>query len=136
MKVFTNHLVMAFFGGIALIGPTFHYGPKSIIPHQPHHYLCRYFRICTRVGSWAEDGSGKDVLAATAGYAAVLVHFLRQVSRRLQRYLPRLDDDPPRIRHQTAIPLSRFRDIQFISRTRDFKSVNSTNCSLYFHSLF
>jgi hypothetical protein len=73
---FANRLIMALFGGIALITPV------QIMAFHPTRNTCL---ITTTVATLlfapilafeARDSSGKDVLTATAAYAAVLVVFV------------------------------------------------------------
>jgi len=71
-----NRFVMALFGGIALTGPTI------IMTLHSSRNTCLIttsvstvlFAIVLALG--ASDSSGKDVLTATAAYAAVLVVFV------------------------------------------------------------
>ena len=73
---FTERLTMALFGGIALIGPvlimTLH--PSQVISLVTISVATILFALCLAV--FANSTAGKDVLAATAAYAAVLVVFL------------------------------------------------------------
>jgi len=72
----SSRLAMAFFGGIALIGP------MLIMVLQPSRNTCLIttsvatFLFATLLALGARDSTGKDVLAATAAYAAVLVVFV------------------------------------------------------------
>jgi len=75
-KAFTERLIGAMFGGLALIGPMLIMVLKpsrdtSLITVSVATFL---FAISVAVG--AQDSLGKDVLAATAAYAAVLVVFV------------------------------------------------------------
>lgn len=75
-KAFTERVFMAMFGGVALIGPmlimTLHPSrDTSLITVSVATFV---FAIALAFG--ARDSAGKDVLAATAGYAAVLVVFV------------------------------------------------------------
>jgi hypothetical protein len=75
-KAFTGRVIMAMFGGAALIGPmlvmTLHQSRNtSLITVSVATFI---FALALAVG--AGDSSGKDVLAATAAYAAVLVVFV------------------------------------------------------------
>ena len=73
---FTERLAMALFGGVALIGPvlimTIHPSQtKSLVTVSVATIL---FALCLAI--FANSTAAKDVLAATAAYAAVLVVFL------------------------------------------------------------
>ena len=75
-KAFTERIVMAMFGGIALIGPvlimTLHKSRNtSLITVSVATFV---FALVLAVG--ATDSAGKDVLGATAAYAAVLIVFV------------------------------------------------------------
>jgi hypothetical protein len=73
---FSSRLIMALFGGMALIAPT------VIMALYPYRNTCLattaaatvIFALVLAFG--ARDSTGKDVLAATAAYTAVLVVFL------------------------------------------------------------
>jgi hypothetical protein len=73
---FANRLVMALFGGIALIVPTL------IMAFHPTRNTCLITTIVATLlfalilAFEARDSRGKDVLTATAAYAAVLVVFI------------------------------------------------------------
>ncbi|KUJ07164.1 uncharacterized protein LY89DRAFT_725999 [Mollisia scopiformis] len=73
---FVSRLVMALFGGIALIVPTI-----IMAKHQDLNFSLGTTSIATLLFAiilafGARDSTGKDVLAATAAYAAVLVVFI------------------------------------------------------------
>ena len=75
-KAFTERVVMAMFGGIALIGPmlimTLHKSENtSLITVSVATFI---FALVMAVA--AKESAGKDVLGATAAYAAVLVVFV------------------------------------------------------------
>ncbi|PMD20462.1 hypothetical protein NA56DRAFT_689902 [Hyaloscypha hepaticicola] len=75
-KAITSRLFMALFGGIALIVPT-----VIMSKHQGLNYSLITTAIATvlfalMLALGATDSTGKDVLAATAAYAAVLVVFI------------------------------------------------------------
>jgi hypothetical protein len=75
-KALTERIVMAMFGGVALIGPmlimTLHPSKNtSLITVSVATFI---FALILAVG--ATDSTGKDVLGATAAYAAVLVVFV------------------------------------------------------------
>jgi hypothetical protein len=76
-KAFTQRLFIATFGGIWLIAPML-----IIVLHSSRNVSLITTSVATMlfssllsVGAW--DSRGKDVLAATAAYAAVLVVFVR-----------------------------------------------------------
>jgi len=75
-KASTERLVMAMFGGISLIAPmlimTLH--PSTTVNLVTVSAATFFFAIALAIG--AKESSGKDVLAATAAYAAVLVVFV------------------------------------------------------------
>ena len=71
-----SRLLMALFGGIALIAPTI-----IMVKHQSINFslvttaiAILLFAVLLALG--ATDSTGKDVLAATAAYSAVLVVFI------------------------------------------------------------
>jgi hypothetical protein len=75
-KALTERIIMAMFGGVALIGPmlimTLHQSKNtSLITVSVATFI---FALILAVG--ATDSTGKDVLGATAAYAAVLVVFV------------------------------------------------------------
>jgi hypothetical protein len=75
-KAFTGRVAMALFGGVSLIVPklvmTLHPSRNtSLITTSTATFI---FAIALALG--ASDTAGKDVLAATAAYAAVLVVFV------------------------------------------------------------
>jgi hypothetical protein len=75
-QIIFNRLIMALFGGIALIGPTI------IMTLHSSKNTCLIttsvatFIFAVVLAIFASDSSGKDVLGATAAYAAVLVVFI------------------------------------------------------------
>jgi hypothetical protein len=75
-KAIFNRLIMALFGGVALIGPTIimtlHSSPSTcLITTSVATFL---FGVVLAI--FASGSSGRDVLGATAAYAAVLVVFI------------------------------------------------------------
>jgi len=75
-SAFANCLAMTLFGGMALIAPTLIMAlhPSLTTRLVTTCVATLLFALALAVG--AEGASGKDVLAATAAYAAVLVVFL------------------------------------------------------------
>ena len=75
-SAFANRLTMALFGGASLIGPllimTLH--PGLTTSHVTTCAATFLFALVLAIG--AEQTSGKDLLGATAAYAAVLVVFI------------------------------------------------------------
>lgn len=75
-KAFTQRLLMAMFGGVALIAPmlimVLH--PTRTVSLVTTSVATILFALVLAFG--AQDSSGKDVLGATAAYAAVLVVFV------------------------------------------------------------
>jgi VIT1/CCC1 family predicted Fe2+/Mn2+ transporter len=75
-KTFIQRIIMAMFGGVALVGPmlimTLHQSRNTslITVSAATFVFAIILALC------ATDSSGKDVLAATAAYAAVLVVFV------------------------------------------------------------
>ena len=75
-KAFTERIIMAMFGGLALIGPML-----IMVLHPSRNTSVITVSIATFLFAFvlavfAKDSAGKDVLAATAAYAAVLVVFV------------------------------------------------------------
>jgi hypothetical protein len=76
MPPFISRLSMALFGGLALIGPTL-----IMALHPSLHTSLITTSVATvlfglTLAFGAIDSSGKDVLAATAAYCAVLIVFV------------------------------------------------------------
>ena len=75
-KAFTERIIMAMFGGLALIGPML-----IMVLHPSRNtsvitVSAATFLFAFALAVFAKDSAGKDVLAATAAYAAVLVVFV------------------------------------------------------------
>jgi hypothetical protein len=73
---FSSRFLMAMFGGIALIAPTL---IMALYPSRNTSLITTSiatFLFASVLALGAKDSSGKDVLAATAAYAAVLVVFI------------------------------------------------------------
>ncbi|KAF2463932.1 uncharacterized protein BDR25DRAFT_346952 [Lindgomyces ingoldianus] len=75
-KAYTSRLVMALFGGVAIITPMLIMAlhPGLVVDLVTASVATVLFAIIVAVQ--ARDASGKDVLASTAAYAAVLVVFV------------------------------------------------------------
>lgn len=75
-SAFANRLILAMFGGASLIAPllimTLH--PGLTTSHITTCVSTFLFALVLAIG--AEETSGKDLLGATAAYAAVLVVFI------------------------------------------------------------
>ena len=67
---------MAFFGGIALIGPTLIMALHPGLHTSLITTCIATFLFALALAFGAENSSGKDVLGATAAYTAVLVVFI------------------------------------------------------------
>ncbi len=75
-NAFTERVVMAMFGGIALIGPML---IMTLHPSRNTSLIIvsvATFAFAIALAFVARDSAGKDVLGATAAYAAVLVVFV------------------------------------------------------------
>ena len=75
-KAFTQRIIMAMFGGAALIGPML---IMTLHPSRNTSLVTvsiATFLFALVLAFIARDSAGKDVLAATAAYAAVLVVFV------------------------------------------------------------
>ena len=75
-KAFTSRLLMALFGGIALIVPTVIMAKNQGINFSLVTTAIATVLFALMLAVGATDSTGKDVLAATAAYAAVLVVFV------------------------------------------------------------
>ena len=72
-QVFTQRIIMALFGGAAVIGPML---IMTLHPSRNTSLITvslATFLFALLLAIVAKDSAGKDVLAATAAYAAVLV---------------------------------------------------------------
>lgn len=75
-NAFTQRIVMAMFGGVALIGPML---VMTLHPSRNTSLITvsvATFLFALLLAFLARDSAGKDVLGATAAYAAVLVVFV------------------------------------------------------------
>lgn len=75
-QAFTQRIVMALFGGAAVIGPML---VMTLHPSRNTSLITvslATFLFALLLAIVAKDSAGKDVLAATAAYAAVLVVFV------------------------------------------------------------
>lgn len=75
-RAFTQRILMAMFGGIALIGPML---IMTLLPGKNTALITvciTTFALGLALAFLARDSTGKDVLAATAAYAAVFVVFV------------------------------------------------------------
>lgn len=75
-KAFTSRLIMALFGGIALIVPTVIMAKNQGINFSLITTAIATVLFALILALGATDSTGKDVLGATAAYAAVLVVFI------------------------------------------------------------
>lgn len=75
-SAYTSRISMALFGGVALISPMLIMAlhPGLVVDLVTASVATAIFAFIT--GAWMRDASGKDVLASTAAYAAVLVVFV------------------------------------------------------------
>ena len=73
---FLSRLVMALFGGLALIAPTLIMALHPSLQTSLITTSIATFLFALALAFGATDSSGKDVLAATAAYAAVLIVFI------------------------------------------------------------
>lgn len=75
-KAITSRLFMALFGGIALIVPTVIMSKNQGLNYSLITTATATVLFALMLALEATDSTGKDVLAATAAYAAVLVVFI------------------------------------------------------------
>jgi len=75
-KAFTSRLIMALFGGIALIVPTVIMAKNQKINFSLVTTAIATVLFALILALGATDSTGKDVLGATAAYTAVLVVFI------------------------------------------------------------
>src|SRR4051812_4232954 len=75
-NAFTSRLLMALFGGLALIVPTVIMAKHPTINFSLVTTSVATVIFALMLAFGARDSTGKDVLAATAAYTAVLIVFI------------------------------------------------------------